>query len=170
MNWNDHLRHHNVDFSMNDNHLKHFCLIVRNWKVIWCEFQIAKSISSRIAESSKVTIDSISSSSSISFKVFKFSKPGFSLVRLWTASGPLPVHVRFVLHCCSQISSLFWCWAGSGDIIARTWMTYIFWYEVYLGLTATNPCYFGWYIKGRYTSTNGWTSISFRWMITLGDN
>ena len=78
INWNDHLKHHNFDFSVNDNHLKHFCLIVRNWKIICCEFQIAESISSRIAESSKVPIDSISSSSSISFKVFKFSKPGFS--------------------------------------------------------------------------------------------
>ena len=78
MNWNDHLRHHNFDFSMNDNHLKHFCLIVRYWKVIFCEFQIAKSISSRIAESSKVPINSISSRSSISFEVFKFSKSGFS--------------------------------------------------------------------------------------------
>ena len=69
----------------------------------------------------------------------------------------------------SQVSSRSLSPAGSGDIIDRTWMTYIFWYEVYLGLTATNPCYFGRYIKGRYTSTNGW-SISFRWMITLGDN
>ena len=90
---------------------------------------------------------------------------------LLTVFQLFPVYFRFLLHLL-QISSLSLYparAAGSGDIIARIRMTYIFWYEVYLGLTATNPCYFGWYIKGRYTSTNGW-SISFRWMITLGDN
>ena len=149
---------------MNHNHMQHFCLIDRNWKVICCEFQIAETMSSRVAESSKVLkqfnqFQSVEAVQSVS-KHFIFPNHSFL-----TISASLPVCTLFL----SQVSSRSLSPAGSGDIIARTWMTYIFWYEVYLGLTATNPCYFGWYIKGRYTSTNGW-SISFRWMITLGDN
>ena len=74
------------DFSMDHNHVKHFCLIVRNWKVICCEFQIAETMSSRVAESSKVLkqFNQFQSVQSVS-KHFIFRNHSFL-----TISGSLP--------------------------------------------------------------------------------
>ena len=87
----NHLIHHNLcsttfDFSMDHNHVQHFCLIVRNWKVICCEFQIAETMSSRVAESSKVLkqFNQFQSVQSVS-KHFIFRNHSFL-----TISGSLP--------------------------------------------------------------------------------